>query len=86
MPLDDIAQDAPDELVPDPEVCREFNVTAMTLWRWDHDVKLKFPPPVQIRRRNFRSRRQLELFKTQLMRKALETRDARLGKSRVAPQ
>jgi hypothetical protein len=86
MPLDHIAQEAPDELVPDPEVCREFNVTAMTLWRWDRDVKLKFPPPVQIRRRNFRSRRQLELFKTQLMRKALETRDARLCESRAAPQ
>ena len=32
-----LSSDAPDELVPDPQVAREFNVTLMTLWRWDHD-------------------------------------------------
>jgi hypothetical protein len=26
-----------DEFVPDPKVCKEFGITAMTLWRWDHD-------------------------------------------------
>jgi hypothetical protein len=26
-----------DSLVPDPQVCREFGVSAMTLWRWDRD-------------------------------------------------
>ena len=35
-----LSGDAPDELVPDPRVAREFNVTLMTLWRWDHDPKL----------------------------------------------
>jgi hypothetical protein len=30
----------PDELVPDPQVAREFNVSLMTLWRWDRDPKL----------------------------------------------
>jgi predicted DNA-binding transcriptional regulator AlpA len=79
MPLDHIAQDPPDELVPDPEVCREFNVTPMTLWRWDRDEKLSFPPPVRIRHRNFRSRRQLEAFKTTLIKNAMDARDARRG-------
>ena len=39
-PTPDLPDDAPDELVPDPQVAREFNVTLMTLWRWDHDPKL----------------------------------------------
>ncbi len=83
MPLDNIAKDAPDELVPDPDVCREFNVTPMTLWRWDHDLKLEFPPPLQIRHRNFRSRRQLELFKQTLIRNAMDARDARCGNAQA---
>ena len=32
-----------DEFVPDPQVAKEFNVTLMTLWRWDHDRALDFP-------------------------------------------
>jgi hypothetical protein len=47
----------PDDLVPDPAVCREFDITLMTLWRWDHDPELNFPLPVKIRQRKFRSRR-----------------------------
>src|SRR5262249_24857985 len=50
----------PDNLIPDPIVCAEFGVTAMTLWRWTHDTELNFPPAIAIRNRNFRSRRQLE--------------------------
>jgi hypothetical protein len=60
----------PDEFVPDTFVCREFGVTAMTLWRWGHDAILKFPPAIKIRRRNFRSRRALEQFKASLIRKS----------------
>jgi hypothetical protein len=58
------------ELVPDPQVCREFQITSMTLWRWDHDPELKFPPPVRIRKRKFRHRGALEDFKRQLLRNA----------------
>ena len=36
-PTCDLPDNVPDELVPDPQVAREFNVTLMTLWRWDHD-------------------------------------------------
>jgi hypothetical protein len=68
-PTPDLSDDAPDELVPDPQVAREFNVTLMTLWRWDHDPKLAelgWEPPVKIRRRNYRRRQALEKFKVAL--------------------
>ena len=64
-----LSGDAPDELVPDPQVAREFNVTLMTLWRWDRDPRLAelgWEPPVKIRRRNYRRRRPLEKFKAAL--------------------
>jgi hypothetical protein len=62
------------ELVPDPQVCREFHITSMTLWRWDHDPELKFPPPIRIRGRKFRHRSALEAFKRQLIRNAIARR------------
>jgi hypothetical protein len=43
----------------------------MAMWRWTHDQSLGFPPPIKIRNRNFRSRRALEDFKQNLLRKAL---------------
>jgi hypothetical protein len=68
-PICDLPDNAPDELVPDPQVAREFNVTLMTLWRWDRDPRLAelgWEPPVKIRRRNYRRRRPLEKFKAAL--------------------
>jgi hypothetical protein len=64
----------PDELVPDPKVCCEFGISSMTLWRWDRDIDLDFPPPIFIRKRNFRIRRQLEEFKRRMLRNAIEQR------------
>ena len=64
----------PDNLIPDPVVCAEFGVTAMTLWRWTRDSELNFPPAIAIRNRNFRSRRQLEAFKARMLRKAIRQR------------
>jgi hypothetical protein len=61
----------PDQLVPDTIIAREFNVCLMTLWRWSHDPDLKFPPPVKIRTKNFRSRRAIEEFKARMMRNAI---------------
>ena len=64
----------PDELVPDPQVWAELGISSMTLWRWDHDPKLAalgFPPPIKIRTRNFRSRRRLEKFKSNLLKNAV---------------
>ena len=62
--------DAPDELVPDPQVWRELGISSMTGWRWDRDPKLAalgFPPAVKIRNRNYRRRRQLETFKQNVL-------------------
>jgi hypothetical protein len=39
------AIDAADVLLPDPKVTERYGITAMTLWRWDHDEKLGFPRP-----------------------------------------
>jgi hypothetical protein len=56
-----------DELVPDSVVAKQFNVSLMTIWRWSHDPNLNFPPAIQIRKRNFRSSRQLSQFKARMM-------------------
>lgn len=61
----------PDELVPDPKVQQEFGVSAMTLWRWDRDPTLEFPPPIKIRKRNYRSRYALDAFKQRMLRAAI---------------
>jgi hypothetical protein len=74
--------DEPDKLVPDPQAWREFGVSAMAWWRWGRDadlIALGFPPPVKIRGRNFRSRRQLEIFKQRMLRRAIADRS---GKNR----
>jgi hypothetical protein len=52
-PAPNHSDDAPDELVSDPQVAREFNVSPMTLWRWDHDpelAELGWEPPVKSER------------------------------------
>jgi hypothetical protein len=72
--VDLVADEDVGELVPDPQVCREFQITAMTLWRWDHDPELEFPPPIRIRKRKFRRRSALEIFKRQLVRNAIARR------------
>jgi hypothetical protein len=60
-----------DTLIPDRIVCAEFGIVSMTLWRWDHDPDLGFPPAVYIRKRKFRSRRLLDAFKHRMMRQAI---------------
>jgi hypothetical protein len=63
-----------DELVPDPDVAREFNISLMTLSRWALDPDLGFPDKIQVRKRNFRSREQLNEFKQRLLRTAIAQR------------
>jgi hypothetical protein len=61
--------EAPDQLVPDKVVCREFGVTPMTIYRWDRSLKLAamgWEPPVKINDRNYRWRSRLERFKANL--------------------
>lgn len=62
-----------DKLVPDTVVCEEFGVTLMTLWRWDQDKNLGFPPKIKIRGRNYRSRDALDTFKQRLVMASLST-------------
>jgi hypothetical protein len=66
--------DEPDELIPDPTVWREFGISSMTGWRWTRDKTLDFPPPIKIRNRCFRSRRQLEEFKRRMVATAVAGR------------
>jgi hypothetical protein len=71
----------PDELVPDPQVSKELSVTLMTIWRWDRDpemVALGWPPPVYIRKRKYRGRKQLEKFKSAALRRAIKTRNEKV--------
>jgi hypothetical protein len=72
----DQPEEPPDQLVSDPQVCRELGITPMSLWRWSHDAALDFPAKIQIRNRNFRSRRALEGFKARMLRQALAERSA----------
>jgi hypothetical protein len=73
---DDTPDDSPEELVPDPQVWREFGVTPMTGHRWTNDPNLGFPQKIKIRERNFCSRKQIEAFKRRMLRQALEQRGA----------
>jgi hypothetical protein len=66
-----------DRLVPDPQVREEFGITEMTEWRWDNDPQmaaLGWHAKVKIRKRNYRSRRALNDFKENLLRRALQER------------
>jgi hypothetical protein len=64
----------PDSSVPDPAVRREFGICEMTLTRWSADPKLHFPPPIKINNRCYRSRRLLDVFKADLLRKSIADR------------
>jgi hypothetical protein len=69
-----------DELVPDPQVIKEFNITSMTLFRWDRDATLKFPPKIKIRKRCYRSRRALEEFRRRVIAIAIKEQRQLLAK------
>jgi hypothetical protein len=61
----------PDELIPDPQVWREFGVSSMTGHRWTTNPTLGFPPKIKIGLRNYRSRKQVEAFKQRVLRQAM---------------
>jgi hypothetical protein len=60
----------PRELVPDWVMQREFNVSPMTIFRWDADPALGFPRAVVIRDKKYRFRHELEAFKDRLVAQA----------------
>ena len=43
-----------DCLIPDPQVRRRYDITDMTLWRWDRNHALAFPQPIRISGRKYR--------------------------------
>ena len=55
-----------DFLLADPAVCTMFNVSAMTLWRWDHNSELGFPKKIKINGRNYRRLGDLRRFQHSL--------------------
>lgn len=59
-----------DTLLTDPQICVDLNISAMTLWRWERDPDLEFPPKIKIRNRNYRSARAYREFKHRLMQRA----------------
>ena len=77
-----------DLLVPDPQIAREFGVSLVSLYRWDHDARklsLGWPPAIRsgnpVRGRKYRSRAQIEKFKQNVLAEALKQR----GRRKAAP-
>jgi hypothetical protein len=61
----EVVADVADTFVPDPQVWKELGISSMTGWRWQRDPSLNF------RRRNFRSRKQLERWKAEMLRRSI---------------
>ena len=84
-PIEPAGADAFDRLVPDAIVADELGISAMTLYRWDHGdaamIAAGWPAPIVYKKRKFRSRRQIEIFKENLLKRAIHER----GQKRSAP-
>jgi predicted DNA-binding transcriptional regulator AlpA len=39
--------------IPGPKVAARYDVTDMSIWRWERDPRLNFPKPIRIGRRKF---------------------------------
>jgi predicted DNA-binding transcriptional regulator AlpA len=50
------------KLLPERQVAERYGVSTMTLWRWDHDPELRFPPAIRIRKRIYRDLDELDEF------------------------
>jgi hypothetical protein len=71
-----------DTFVPDRVARAELSISHMTAYRWDHDpamAKLGWPPAIRVgaQSRKYRSRKQLELFKQNMVTRAIATRGGR---------
>lgn len=74
-----VIETATDTLVPDPQVRAELAISPMTLRRWDDDpemTEIGWPPIIRMvpQGRKYRSRRLLENFKANLLKRAVEQR------------
>ena len=75
------SDDTVDSFVPDRVVRAELCIAPMTMWRWDRDpafAELGWPPPMKFgKRRKYRSRKQLEVFKQNMFQRAIAERGRR---------
>ncbi|MGY3690706.1 hypothetical protein ACVIGA_000786 [Bradyrhizobium sp. USDA 3240] len=79
--LPDDSTSPPDQWVAEQDVCAELSLTSMSFWRYDRDQKmmeLGWPPAIRLNGRIYRSRRALDLFKTNMAMLALREREALL--------
>lgn len=47
---------------PSARVRQRYNISDMTLWRWERDPKLAFPQPLRINGRRYWRRADIEAF------------------------
>jgi predicted DNA-binding transcriptional regulator AlpA len=40
-----------DRLLTSRDIVERYSITKMTLWRWMHDAKMKFPLPIDVTKR-----------------------------------
>lgn len=59
------------ELVPAPTIAKEFGVARRTIGRWFVDTSLEFPQPVEINRRLYFRRADIEAWKMSRLRASI---------------
>jgi hypothetical protein len=62
-------------LIPDPKVCKDLCITAMTMWRWDRSaamIALGWPLPIYRGRYKHRDADQYRKFKFNLLHQAIK--------------
>jgi len=56
--------------LPGPKVAARYDVTDMSIYRWERDPRLNFPAPIRIGRRKFWDEAALEAWERERARKA----------------
>jgi hypothetical protein len=71
---------------------KRYNISPMTLWRWERDPHLNFPPAIEINGRKYRSLRSLEAWERERAVASVshacdrkQRSDLSTGTSRIAP-
>lgn len=49
-------------MLPEVKVRERYGVSSMTLWRWDQNPCLNFPPAIRINKRKYRDETELDAF------------------------
>ena len=72
-----------DELIPDPQICRNYKITSMTLWRWRRNSKIDYPHPIKIGERNYVPRAADNAFRQRMIMRSIEERSRNRARSPV---